>query len=130
MFLSEVDEVNEDGSTDHTSNETGMAGELELMIAEPSARRKGYGKSALMLFMSYILAHVDRIGQPGSRLLHFTVKIGSANKASLALFEGIGFKRERYVEFFKEWELRLVIDDILRANLRAACQFWSEHVVE
>merc|ERR1712098_848813 len=83
-----------------------LLGELELMIAERSEHRKGYGRSALLAFLQYIIRHEMDIlrefqgAQPSSQTLghqcrfdHFAVKIGESNHRSIALFEGLGFHK-------------------------------------
>lgn len=101
-------------------------GELELMIAERGEHRKGYGRSALLAFLQYIIRHeMDilqefRRAQPSSQPLghlrrfdHFAVKIGESNHRSIALFEGLGFhKTSGAPSYFGEYELRLGRDGV------------------
>ncbi|RDW68442.1 N-acetyltransferase [Coleophoma crateriformis] len=111
LFLSPADE-----------DEEGCIGELELMIAPVSARRKGYGRSTILAFMMYIESHLDDIlaeyknglaseqatAAQGKKmnLLQLKVKIGSKNAKSITLFESIGFvKIEEGENYFGEIEL-------------------------
>lgn len=88
--------------------------ELELMIAEPSMRRKGYGRTVALMMMSYA---VHSLG-----LTHFRVKIGLQNHASRQLFEGLGFKTVSLSEVFQEVTMELQADanplsDLLKKDL-------------
>ena len=115
LFISTADD--EDGITT-------MIGELELMIAEQSEQRKGYGRAALLAFLNYILYHeIDLMrefhaGQATSTpklssFNHFVVKIGETNYRSIALFEDLGFcKTGGIPSYFGEYELRLQRDRI------------------
>ena len=106
-----------------------VVGELELMIAERSQQRKGYGKAALVLFLNYIMCNEQQIleefsrdagpraartgsSSPPLQFDFFSVKIGSANHRSLALFEGLGFRMtSAQPNYFGEYELRLGRDE-------------------
>ena len=85
-----------------------IIGEVELMIAEKSNQRKGFGKATLLSFLRYIADHEGEIleefvrgdqaaakalgkaGVSGWRLSCLSVKIGQGNGRSLGLFEGAG----------------------------------------
>jgi hypothetical protein len=104
LFLSAADE-----------DEEGCIGELELMIAPTTFRRKGYGRAAVLTFLNYIETHLDKIleeyrkgggGEEKMKLLMLRVKIGGKNKKSIGLFEGIGFvKTSEGENWFGEIEL-------------------------
>jgi len=105
LFLSPADEDDE-----------GCIGELELMIAPTSARRKGYGRATVITFLHYIQTHLDAILDEYKQkldmekmiLLQLRVKIGSKNEKSIALFESLGFiKVHESVNYFGEFELVL-----------------------
>lgn len=138
LFLSEIDTEEED--TESGFNETSIGveaqdqakrytGELELMIAEPSARGKGYGKLALLLFISYVLRHARSI-LPTGELVRFSVKIGEDNSPSLGLFESIGFKRIKFASYFREWEMHMFIDTGTETNIEALMQQDHDEVNE
>jgi hypothetical protein len=88
LFLSAADEDPE-----------GCIGELELMIAPPSLRRRGYGRATVLTFLHYIETHLEEIldeykkGQAVDKmsLLQLKVKIGSKNENSIKLFKSIRF---------------------------------------
>lgn len=112
LFLSAADE-----------DEEGCIGELELMIAPTSARRKGYGRAAVLSFLSYIQNNLDAIlaeykqktGVEKMRLLQLRVKIGSKNTKSINLFESLGFtKVDQSPSYFGEFEL--VMEGFLGEN--------------
>jgi DNA polymerase delta subunit 2 len=120
---------------DEATSKPILLGELELMIAERSEHRKGYGRSALLAFLQYIIRHETDIlrefqfqgaqpspssqtrGQQSRRFDHFAVKIGESNHGSIALFEGLRFhKTGDAPSYFGEYELRLgrdAVDELL-----------------
>lgn len=90
-----------------------IIGELEIMIAVPSARRRGHARAALRSFILYIKRNLDAIlaeyaGPTGGEtvLSYLRVKIDGENRGSIALFEGLGFRRLGGVNYFGEVELR------------------------
>lgn len=105
-----------------------IIGEIELMIAEKTNHRKGFGRAALLCFLRYIVEHEVEIlsefvpstfttsGQKMKirekdkswRFSALSVKIGKENVGSLALFESVGFRRvSDKPSFFGELELLL-----------------------
>lgn len=90
-----------------------IIGEVELMIAEKTNHRKGFGRAALLCFLRYIVEHEVEIltefvpstfttsGQKMKirekdkswRFSALSAKIGKDNVGSLALFESVGFRR-------------------------------------
>ena len=111
MFLT----LAEDGTT-HLPK---VVAELELMIAEQDQRRKGYGRAALLAFITYVTAHqINIVGQylnsrgiavgwGGSKLDYLSAKIGRDNQTSLALFENLGFKKtSEEPSYWGEYKLR------------------------
>ncbi|KAL4797587.1 GNAT domain-containing protein [Aspergillus venezuelensis] len=110
-----------------------IIGEIELMIAEKKDQGKGFGKSALLTFLRYILeregevlgeyvsgdAEAKRVFSASStteerlKFSALSVKIGQVNERSLKLFEGLGFKRiGDSPNYFGEWELRVQGSDL------------------
>ncbi|XP_046584687.1 N-acetyltransferase 9-like protein [Haliotis rubra] len=77
--------------------------EIEIMIAESSARGRGLGKEALLSMMRY---GVEVLG-----LTKITAKIGYSNSPSLAMFNKLGFIEVSRSDIFKEVTLELVVDD-------------------
>lgn len=103
---------------------TGLVGELELMIALPSLRRKGYGRAALSTFVAYILRNWTEIAREYASFIreqaekaengdvpnldYLRVKINEQNTGSIALFQILGFEpqNEGRANYFGEVELR------------------------
>lgn len=94
-----------------------LVGELELMIASREDQGHGHGRTAILMFLYYILRHQNsilgeyfsfpRAQAQVSRLAYLRVKIKETNARSIALFESLGFKKtEPSPNFFEEFELR------------------------
>ncbi|KAJ0419316.1 GNAT domain-containing protein [Aspergillus carlsbadensis] len=108
-----------------------IIGEIELMIAEKKDQRRGFGKAALLAFLRYVVKREREIlgefvgrdegarrafgassgdGEEKDDEVKFealSVKIGQKNERSLALFEGVGFRKVgEEPNYFGEWELR------------------------
>lgn len=121
----DAEEENEEESVRKTTQTSkkpkpNLIGELEIMIAPPSHRGKGYAKAALHAFLWYISSSLPDIlaeyaassdrtgGREENRLKYLRVKIGQENLRSIRLFEGVGFVRTGVVaNYFGEVELRL-----------------------
>ena len=107
-----------------------VVGEIEIMIAEKAERGKGYGRTAVLMFMSYIIKHLEEFKSSPTRL---QVKIGQSNQASIRLFENIGFKRHKYAEYFREWELHFELTpstgDHIRELMRKDDRDWEERYI-
>ncbi|KAJ3189643.1 hypothetical protein HK101_008820 [Irineochytrium annulatum] len=87
--------------------------ELEVMIAEESARRKGFGLAAVQLMMRYA---VEELG-----VRKFTSKISMSNTASLRLFRSkLGFQDVSTSEIFQEVTLELDVLPEVRERIVAA----------
>lgn len=70
------------------------AAEIEIMIADVSARRKGLASEALRLMQGYAMENLD--------VSRFIAKIGFDNEKSRRLFEGLGFAERSSSEVFRE----------------------------
>ena len=70
------------------------AAEIEIMIADVSARRKGLAREALRLMMGYAMESF------GTKT--FVAKIGDANEKSRGLFSQLGFTKRSASEVFRE----------------------------
>lgn len=102
IFLSKVYDSDSDSDADPDAPPTTPPRtrcEVELMIAVPSTRRRGFGRAALEVFLPYAAAALDL---PASA---FFCRIGLANEPSLNLFEKVGFRRVKVVEAFGEVEM-------------------------
>ncbi|XP_019349781.1 alpha/beta-tubulin-N-acetyltransferase 9 isoform X1 [Alligator mississippiensis] len=74
-------------------------GEIEVMIAEPCYRGRGFGKEATLMMMFY---GVTKLG-----ITKFEAKIGQENKASISMFRKLHFKEVAVNSIFEEVTLRL-----------------------
>lgn len=109
-----------------------ILGEIEIMIADKSSQRKGHGKTALLIFLDYILEHWSLIGREFSssfssssassssdsstsfsaavvapQLAYLRVKVHETNVGSIRLFESVGFQRvSETANYFGEIEMR------------------------
>ncbi|NXE87623.1 NAT9 acetyltransferase, partial [Menura novaehollandiae] len=86
-----------------TNTEDPTVGEIEIMIAEPSYRGRGFGKEATLLMMGY---GVRNLG-----ITKFEAKIGQENKASICMFKKLHFKEVAVNSVFQEVTLRLNVSD-------------------
>ncbi|XP_008102688.1 alpha/beta-tubulin-N-acetyltransferase 9 isoform X2 [Anolis carolinensis] len=86
-----------------TDPENRKVGEIEIMIAEPSCRGRGFGKEATLIMMSYGMIHLG--------LTIFEAKIGLENKASIGMFKKINFKEVGVNNIFQEVTLRMIVDE-------------------
>jgi len=75
------------------------AAEIEVMIAEETARGKGMGREALLQLMRYGLENLH--------LTKYVAKIAYANAPSLKLFDSLGFKEVSRADVFQEVTLEL-----------------------
>lgn len=109
LFLSDKDNDAHDDDEDETKiiertnsgNTSQKQGELEIMIAEKAARRKGYASQAIKLMICYAMRELH-LGPE-----NFLVRIGMANIGSIQMFERLGFEIVKKVEVFQEVEMRV-----------------------
>ncbi|XP_019655857.2 N-acetyltransferase 9 isoform X3 [Ailuropoda melanoleuca] len=73
-------------------------GEIEVMIAEPSCRGKGFGTEAVLMMMSY-------------GLTKFEAKIGQGNEPSIRMFRKLHFEQVAVNSVFQEVTLRLTMNE-------------------
>lgn len=130
LFLSPLEPDFSD--EDQNENDTKMVvGEVELMLALPSSRGKGYGSLALRGFLRYVALHLEEVvGEYGRwidgeekgeaemeawKMQYLRAKIQESNKASLRVFEKQGFVRTNggRVNYFGEVEVRLGIEELM-----------------
>ncbi|XP_049716932.1 alpha/beta-tubulin-N-acetyltransferase 9 isoform X2 [Elephas maximus indicus] len=76
-------------------------GEIEVMIAEPSCRGRGFGTEAVLMMMSY-------------GLTKFEAKIGQGNEPSFRLFQKLHFEQVAVSSVFQEATLRLAVSEPVR----------------
>ncbi|XP_058417522.1 alpha/beta-tubulin-N-acetyltransferase 9 isoform X3 [Diceros bicornis minor] len=78
-------------------------GEIEVMIAEPSCRGKGFGTEAVLMMLSY---GVTRLG-----LTKFEAKIGQGNEPSIRMFQKLHFEQLAVSTVFQEVTFRLMMSE-------------------
>lgn len=123
LFLFEPEDEDEDeddfnATKTESPASTPIVGEIELMIARKDLHRQGYGRAALLSFMSYILDSWAGIAAEygngvagnvaaGRKLKYLRVKINQSNERSIALFKSVGFEQTAAgANYFGEVELR------------------------
>jgi RimJ/RimL family protein N-acetyltransferase len=109
LFLSDEDESDSDDDDDGASREDKpmhketlqhRQAEIDIMIAETSARGNGFGKEAACLMMMY--------GAKSLNIRRYFAKINEDNKVSRSLFGSkLGFQQCAYAECFRQVELEL-----------------------
>jgi ribosomal protein S18 acetylase RimI-like enzyme len=105
LFLSceeHEDEAENDFKAPQDETASLLQAEIDIMIAEPNCRSRGLGREACSLMIMY---GAQQVG-----IRRFFCKIQETNKASLALFESLGFVECGYTECFREFELELKRD--------------------
>jgi RimJ/RimL family protein N-acetyltransferase len=121
LFLKEIESESETGSAGD------VTGEINLMIAEPSARGKGHGIEALKTFLWYIVEYRSKILEEFAQEKHFRVhnlvsleaKIGKNNAPSIKLFEKLGFKKvSEEPNYFGEFDFTLSLESNIEDGLR------------
>nr|XP_055176915.1 alpha/beta-tubulin-N-acetyltransferase 9 isoform X2 [Nyctereutes procyonoides] len=73
-------------------------GEIEVMIAEPSCRGKGFGTESVLMMMSY-------------GLTKFEAKIGQGNEPSIRMFQKLHFEQVAVSSVFQEVTFRLIMNE-------------------
>ncbi|RKP02264.1 hypothetical protein CXG81DRAFT_10948 [Caulochytrium protostelioides] len=119
LFLRDEPLCNEDGDP---TGVTVRVAELEIMIAEPDARRRGIGREAVCLMLGY---GADQLG-----LRRFEAKIAVANAASIALFASLGFREVSRSAIFEEVTLRIVLpgDPEAAAAMEVGHDLWRRQL--
>ncbi|KAF8174400.1 N-acetyltransferase 9-like protein [Pholiota molesta] len=108
-------------TTTPKDDEDDFYAEVEIMIAEPSFRRKGLALEALQLMLGYATGQPQafRVGDLSLPHAHsfaasplqipptsLVTKISDTNTPSIQLFEKLGFAVTKRVEVFQEVEMR------------------------
>eukprot|EP00977_Amphora_coffeiformis_P017711 scaffold5873_cov172-Amphora_coffeaeformis.AAC.8 len=102
LFLSEEEEEDEDGvkpETENTEINPRIQAELDIMVAEESARGQGIGLEASCLMMLY--------GAQELGIRRFFCKINQDNQSSLGLFRKLQFVQCDYAACFQQYEYEL-----------------------
>ena len=142
LFLTpdDDDDDNNDGKEAGRSN-SGVhlvKGEIDIMIAAPQHRRKGFGENAVRAFLAFLRRHhgvildeyargleesstatgtdtsTSMVGNDstrtanGFRLSRLVAKINAENTGSIRLFENLGFRRDGEPNYFNEVSMVLL----------------------
>lgn len=79
------------------------AGEIEIMIAEESARGNKFGWEAVILMILYGIQHIH--------LQSLEAKISLTNDISIKMFKKLGFEEKSVSEVFQEVTLEKKVND-------------------
>eukprot|EP00049_Salpingoeca_infusionum_P003272 m.65019 g.65019 ORF g.65019 m.65019 type:complete len:199 (-) comp12041_c0_seq1:51-647(-) len=95
VSASEVEAMVGDVNLFLNDQDSKQVAETEIMVAEASARRKGFGREAMLLMMQYGIETLN--------ITRFTAKISMDNNPSLALFhKSFGFQEVSRSDVFQE----------------------------
>jgi hypothetical protein len=76
--------------------------EIEIMVAEPTAKRQSIGKVAVIWMMNYVSTHASEIFNESHAKYVFKAKIGRENYPSISMFESLGYQQTKVIEVFQE----------------------------
>jgi RimJ/RimL family protein N-acetyltransferase len=125
LFLSPLEEDEDDEETnvkgdarhedsslgnDASQSTVSWQAEVDVMIAEPTARRQGVGAEAVILAMLYGASLSQRHPSNATEIPHISryfAKIHTSNTASLSLFQSLGFTQCAFAECFQEYEFEM-----------------------
>lgn len=85
--------------------------EIEIMLAEPSARGRGLARSSLLYLMRFcmerfsLLPSLQHQQHPSFLITKFQARIIDSNQKSQRLFESLGYKIVRRVEVFNQIDM-------------------------
>ncbi|KAF3056568.1 N-acetyltransferase 9-like protein [Daldinia childiae] len=112
LFLSVWDGDEEGQEQGHKEAKTYYTAEIDIMIADPKFRRMGLGRAAVATFLYFVRRRLDGIlaeytGSLDSKpvLKDVVAKINADNKASIVLFQALGFKQRGEANYFGEIEM-------------------------
>lgn len=78
-------------------------GEIEIMIAEDSARGKKLGWEAVIMMLLYGITHIH--------LKTYEAKISLTNEISIRMFKKLGFEENSISDVFQEITLKKKVSD-------------------
>ncbi|XP_072044084.1 N-acetyltransferase 9-like protein [Amphiura filiformis] len=107
--ISEEDSMCGDVNLFFNDADDSSVAEIEIMIAEPSCRGKGFGKEVLLLMMQYGISKLS--------VSKYVAKIGMENQVSIKMFTKLGFSQVSISEVFQEVTLDYSITDEVKGQL-------------
>ncbi|XP_026324061.1 N-acetyltransferase 9 isoform X2 [Hyposmocoma kahamanoa] len=110
---------NEIGDTNiFITDKEANTGEIEIMIAEDSARGKKLGWEAVILMLLYGITHIN--------LKTYEAKISLTNEISLGMFKKLGFEEKSRSDVFHEITLEKKVSDEWKEWLAKHVQYVIE----
>lgn len=128
--ITTTNDNNNNTSRQGAGKTTYLNGEIDIMIASPAHRKRGYGREAVSTLLTYIRHHAVHItaeyaaftgnistaassssasrsentaeGQQQFVLRDLVAKINAENHGSIALFQKLGFRQRGEVNYFGE----------------------------
>ncbi|KAI2463377.1 acetyltransferase domain-containing protein [Annulohypoxylon bovei var. microspora] len=106
-------QANGDARQTGAEAKTCCAAEVDVMIADPRHRGRGFGRAAVAAFLLFVHGNLDAIlkeyagAADGTtlQLREVVAKIGEGNAGSIALFRSLGFEQRGGVNYFGEIQM-------------------------
>ncbi|KAI3630620.1 hypothetical protein MIR68_012055 [Amoeboaphelidium protococcarum] len=112
-------EQRDEGSDTNDSNQEEQVGEIEIMIAESAARKRGIGRLCVKMMLLYAWRNLQ--------VKRVMAKVGENNVGSLALFRNLGFTQCSYSKVFKEYTFELnLTEDVIKTYPQYQTLTYSE----
>ncbi|XP_043941097.1 N-acetyltransferase 9 [Protopterus annectens] len=92
--------------------------EIEVMIAEPSYRGRGFGKEVTLMMLYYGITKLE--------ITKFEAKIGLQNAVSISMFQAFHFVQVSVSEVFQEMTLQVLVNEERRQWFSAKADFMKE----
>ncbi|KAI3649658.1 hypothetical protein MP228_005290 [Amoeboaphelidium protococcarum] len=100
-------ERRDEGSSADNANQQDQVGEIEIMIAESAARKRGIGRLCVQMMLLYAWRNLQ--------VKRVMAKVGENNLGSLALFRNLGFTQSAYTKVFEEYTFELSLtEDVIK----------------
>jgi len=110
----EVDAMIGDTNLFFATSEDRLVAEAEIMIAEPSARRRKCGWEAMLLMLMYAIVYLE--------VKQFVVKISFDNVPSISMFKNLGFVELGRCKVFKEITFCKLVDDTWKMWIQSSLE--------
>lgn len=115
FFIYAYEAPDEDVQT--ASSQGWLTGEIDVMIASPSHRKRGLGRASVNALLGYLRRHIVEVlgeyaGDEPAVMKGLMVKIKENNVGSRRLFEKLGFAKQGEVNYFGEVVMALGWEDV------------------